>query len=108
MRREGAGDFVAKCGADVTLLDIRMPRVGGIEATKDIRAKNPDAKVVMLTTAGTDEEVYCALEAGAKGYVMKDSGADAIFDAVRTVAAGGEYVLVPFARPTCGARRPRR
>jgi len=89
---EGAGDFVAACGADVTLLDIRMPRVDGIAALKDIRAKNPDAKVVMLTTAGTEEEIYQALEAGAKGYVLKDDGADAIFDAVRTVAAGGEYV----------------
>ena len=89
---EGAGDFVASCGADVTLLDIRMPRVDGIAALKDIRAKNPDAKVVMLTTAGTDEEIYQALEAGAKGYVLKDEGADAIFDAVRTVAAGGEYI----------------
>ena len=44
---EGAGDFVADCGADVTLLDIRMPRVDGIAALRDIRARNPDAKVVM-------------------------------------------------------------
>ena len=92
---EGAGDFVAGCGADVTLLDIRMPRVDGIAALRDIRARDPDAKVVMLTTAGTDEEIYQALEAGAKGYVLKDEGADAIFDAVRTVAAGGEYVPEP-------------
>ena len=89
---EGAGDFVAKCCADVTLLDVRMPHVDGIAALKDIRAKNPDAKVIMLTTAGTDEEIYQALEAGAKGYVLKDDGADVIFEAVRTVAAGGEYV----------------
>ena len=89
---EGAGDFVASCGADVTLLDVRMPRIDGIAALKDIRAKNPDAKVIMLTTAGTDEEIYQALEAGAKGYVLKDAGADVIFEAVRTVAQGGEYV----------------
>ena len=89
---EGAGDFVAGCGADVTLLDIRMPRVDGIAALRDIRAKNPGAKVIMLTTAGTDEEIYQAIEAGAKGYVLKDEGADAIFEAVRTVAAGGEYI----------------
>ena len=89
---EGAGDFVAACRADVTLLDVRMPRVDGIAALKDIRAKNPGAKVVMLTTAGTDEEIYQALEAGAKGYVLKDDGADVIFEAVRTVAAGGEYI----------------
>ena len=75
---EGAGDFVADCGADVTLLDIRMPRVDGIAALRDIRARNPDAKVVMLTTAGTDEEIYQALESGAKGYVLKDAGADPV------------------------------
>ena len=55
---EGAGDFVANCRADVTLLDVRMPRVDGVAALKDIRAKNPGAKVVMLTTAGCGGSRY--------------------------------------------------
>ena len=89
---EGAGAAVEKAAADVTLLDIRMPRVDGIVALREIRAANPEAKVVMLTTSGTDESVYQALEAGAAGYVMKDAGSEAILEAVRTVAAGGRYV----------------
>lgn len=89
---EGAGDFVVSSGADVTLLDVRMPHVDGIAALKDIRAKKPDAKVVMLTTAGTDEAVYQSIEAGAMGYVLKDDGSDVISEAVRTVMSGEKYI----------------
>ena len=89
---ENAGAAVVRSGADVTLLDIRMPKVDDIAALKDIRAADPAAKVVMLTTSGTDESIFQALEAGAAGYVMKDVGSDAIVEAVRAVAAGGRYV----------------
>ena len=86
---ENAGAAVVRSGADVTLLDIRMPKVDGLAALKDIRAADPAAKVVMLTTSGTDESIFQALEAGAAGYVMKDVGSDAIVEAARAVAAGG-------------------
>lgn len=89
---EGAADFVAACKSDVTLLDIRMPRVDGLVALRKIRAKNPSAKVIMLTTAGTDEEIYQAIELGANGYVLTDDGADEIFAAIRAVAEGGTYL----------------
>ena len=66
----GAADFVARVKPDVTLLDIRMPGTDGIAALEEILAANPKAKVVMLTTSGTDEDIYRSLELGAKGYVL--------------------------------------
>lgn len=89
---EGAVDFVAKIKPDVVLLDIRMPGKDGVAALRDILAANPSQKVVMLTTVGTEEDVYQSLTLGAKGYVMKDSAPNNIVDAIRTVAEGGKYV----------------
>ena len=89
---EGACAFVSKVQPDVVLLDIRMPGKDGIAALREILAEHPAQKVVMLTTAGTEEDVYQALNAGAKGYVMKDSAPNNIMDAIRAVAGGGTYV----------------
>ena len=69
----GAAAFVAEVRPDVLLLDIRMPGKDGVAALREILAADPGQRVVMLTTAGTEEDVYQALNAGAKGYVMKDS-----------------------------------
>lgn len=91
-RGEGAADFVGRVKPDVTLLDIRMPGKDGVEALGDILAAHPDAKVVMLTTSGTEEDIYRSLEQGAKGYVMKDGDSGDIMEAIRAVAAGGRYV----------------
>ena len=91
-RGEGAADFVERVKPDVTLLDIRMPGKDGVEALGDILAAHPDAKVVMLTTSGTEEDIYRSLEQGAKGYVMKDGDSGDIMEAIRAVAAGGRYV----------------
>ena len=89
---EGALGFVEKTKPDVLLMDIRMPGKGGVEALREIIAAHPQQKVVMLTTVGTEEDVYQALNAGAKGYVMKDSAPNNIVDAIRAVAEGGSYI----------------
>lgn len=88
----GAAAFVAETQSDVTLLDIRMPHVDGIAALKEILAADPAAKVVMLTTVGTEEAVCQALRLGAKGYVIKDGKTEGIIEAIRTVVDGGEYL----------------
>lgn len=80
--------------ADVVLLDIRMPRVDGIAATRAVRARPRPPEVVVLTTFDTDENVLLALRAGASGYLLKDSPPGAIAEAVRRVAAG-EPILSP-------------
>lgn len=89
---EGARAFVESVRPDVLLLDIRMPGKGGVEALREILAAFPDERVVMLTTAGTEEDVYQAISAGARGYVMKDSAPGDIVEAIRAVAAGQTYV----------------
>lgn len=89
---DGAAAFVARVKSDVTLLDIRMPRKDGITALQEILLLNPAAKVVMLTTVGTEEDVFRALKLGAKGYVVKDGETEEIARAVRTVFNGGTYM----------------
>jgi DNA-binding NarL/FixJ family response regulator len=72
----------------VTLMDIRMPELDGLEATRRILATDPAARVLILTTFDLDEYVYEALTAGASGFVLKDDPAEQLIAAVRTVAAG--------------------
>jgi DNA-binding NarL/FixJ family response regulator len=79
---------------DVVLMDIRMPRVSGIEATRRVRALDSPPAVVVLTTFDLDEHVYDALEAGACGFLLKDVPAAQLSQAIR-VAASGEAMLAP-------------
>jgi DNA-binding NarL/FixJ family response regulator len=72
----------------VVLMDIRMPEIDGLEATRRILAANQAARILILTTFGLDEYVYEALRAGASGFVLKDDPAEQLISAVRTVAAG--------------------
>ena len=72
----------------VVLMDIRMPELDGLEATRRILATDPDARVLILTTFDLDEYVYEALRVGASGFVLKDDPAEQLIAAVRTVAAG--------------------
>ena len=73
---------------DVILMDLRMPRVDGVEATRRLRVSHPEIKVVVLTTYADDRSVIDALRAGALGYLTKDAGADEIRQALQRVASG--------------------
>jgi DNA-binding NarL/FixJ family response regulator len=73
---------------DVTLMDLRMPEVDGIEATKRIRAESPDAKIIALTSFDGDQEIYRALEAGVRGYLLKEMVHTEVVRAIRLVHSG--------------------
>jgi DNA-binding NarL/FixJ family response regulator len=87
-------DAVKSLGPDVVLMDIRMPNLDGIEATRRIAATGSSSRILILTTFDLDEYVYDALRAGASGFLLKDAGADELIHAVRVVAAG-EALLAP-------------
>jgi DNA-binding NarL/FixJ family response regulator len=79
---------------DVILMDVRMPEVDGIEATRQITETTPDSKVIVLTTFDLDDYVYGALRAGASGFLLKDAPADDLIAAIRVVAKG-DALLAP-------------
>ncbi|MFI6941344.1 response regulator [Streptomyces sp. NPDC050418] len=85
---------VAELRPDVVLMDIRMPEMNGIEATREIVASDAATKVLVLTTFDLDEYVYEALRAGASGFLLKDASARQLAEGVRVVAAG-EALLAP-------------
>ncbi|MET7514172.1 response regulator transcription factor [Streptomyces sp. NPDC005480] len=85
---------VRELSPDVVLMDIRMPELNGIEATREIAAMDRGAKVLVLTTFDLDEYVYQALRAGASGFLLKDASARQLADGVRVVAQG-EALLAP-------------
>jgi DNA-binding NarL/FixJ family response regulator len=79
---------------DVLLMDVRMPDVDGIEATRQLVVGNTRARILMLTTFDLDEYVYRAMKAGASGFLLKDATREQLVGAIRTVA-GGESLLAP-------------
>ncbi|MEU6672611.1 response regulator transcription factor [Streptomyces sp. NPDC046853] len=85
---EEAVRLVAELAPDVVLMDLRMPRVDGAEATRRIRAEHPGTQVVVLTTYADDDSLFPALRAGARGYLTKDAGGDEIVRAVEDVLSG--------------------
>lgn len=89
-----AVELVRSLEPDVTLMDIRMPGLDGIEATRRIIDTTEHARVLVLTTYGLDENVYAALKAGAAGFLVKTDSPESLVDAVRVVAAG-ESPLAP-------------
>jgi len=81
---------------DVVLMDIRMPVLDGVAATRLIRERHPDTRVLVLTTFDLDEYVYAALQAGAGGFLLKDAGPEDLLTAIRAVYAG-DAVVAPSA-----------
>jgi DNA-binding NarL/FixJ family response regulator len=93
---QSAVDLVARTRPDVVLMDIRMPGLDGIEATRRLVAASPATRVLMLTTFGLDSYVYESLRAGASGFMLKDATPEELVGAVRIVASG-EAILAPAA-----------
>ncbi|HXU76479.1 MAG TPA: response regulator transcription factor [Methylomirabilota bacterium] len=77
---------------DLVLMDLRMPVKDGIRATSEIRSKHPEARVLMLTTFDGDTDIHRAVQAGAQGYVLKNSTGDKLIPALRAVAAGQRWM----------------
>jgi NarL family two-component system response regulator LiaR len=87
-----AVDMVADKGPDLVLMDLKMPILNGVEATRQIKTKYPDVKVLVLTTYADDEWVFDAIQAGASGYLLKDTPREDLMKAVRGTVAGKTYV----------------
>ena len=79
---------------DIVLMDLQMPRLDGVEAIRQIRARHADVQTIVLTTYGDDDSIFRGIEAGARGYLLKDAPRDELFRAVRAVARG-ESLLQP-------------
>jgi two-component system NarL family response regulator len=88
----GAVALYRELHPDVLLVDLRMPGLSGVEVITAVRAESPDARAIVLTTFDGDEDVFRALEAGARGYLLKDSTTAELLEAIRAVYAGRRCV----------------
>jgi DNA-binding NarL/FixJ family response regulator len=98
-------EIVARERPDVVLMDLSMPNVDGVGATRRIVAANPDARVIVLTSFGDDRHIADALDAGAVGYMLKHAGPDELLDAIRAAAAGDSPLDPKAARVLLASRR---
>ena len=89
-----AVDRAASLGPDIILMDLQMPRLGGVDAIRLIRERHPAVQTIVLTTYGDDDSIFQGIAAGARGYLLKDAPRDELFRAVRAVARG-ESLLQP-------------
>ena len=85
-------EIVAEKKPDLVLMDLKMPVLNGVEATRQIREKYPDIKVLVLTTYDDDEWVFDAVKAGASGYLLKDTPREELVKAIRGTVTGRTYV----------------
>ena len=83
-----AVELAQSLGPDIILLDLLMPNKDGIEATREIKAEDPDARILIITSFAEDENVYQAIKAGALGYLLKDSSPQELLQAIHNVCAG--------------------
>jgi len=89
---EGALALFEQQRPDVMLLDLEMPGMDGVEVIRQLKSKNPDVKIVVFTAFDTDERILSALQAGAKGYLLKGVPRSELFDAIRIVHSGGSLL----------------
>ena len=87
-----AAELALRLKPDVILMDLRMPVMSGVEAMRAIGRDDPDVKTIVLTTFDTDEYIYDAIEAGARGYLLKDTSREELFSAVRAVCRGESQI----------------
>jgi DNA-binding NarL/FixJ family response regulator len=98
---------VERLGADVVLMDLRMPQMGGVEAIRRLRERAPSVRVLVLTTYDTDSDVLPAIEAGATGYLLKDAPREELVRAVRAAFEGQPVLSPAVAKRLMGqVRRP--
>jgi two-component system response regulator NreC len=90
--------YVSELQPDVVLIDISMPGMNGIEATRQIRQNYPDVKVVILSMHSNEEYVFQVLRVGASGYVLKQSDSSEVLTAIRAALAGGSFLSPPISR----------
>lgn len=91
-----AFEQVGELKPDIVLMDLRMPLMDGVEATRKIKATYPDTNVIILTTFDDDNDLFDGLKAGAVGYLLKDISSEQLFEGIRS-AARGEFFLMPSA-----------
>src|SRR5262245_56646906 len=87
-----AGDLWKKNGPDVTLMELRMPVLDGVNSIYEIRAADPNARIIVLTTFDGDEDIYRGMRAGAKSYLLKDARREELFQCIREVHAGKTFI----------------
>lgn len=97
-----AVDLFRQHQPDVTLMDLRLPTLSGVEAVKQIRREFPAARIIVLTTFDGDEDIYRALQAGARGYLLKGMFGEELIDAIRAVHSGKSRIPPVIAERLAG------
>ncbi len=92
-----AVDLFSRHQPDITLMDLRLPQMNGVDAIVKIRGAFPQARIIVLTTFDGDEDIYRALQAGARGYLLKGMTGDELMDAIRSVHGGKTRIPAPVA-----------
>lgn len=93
------------CKPDITLIDLRLPGISGVETIRQIRLKDPSARFIVLTTYEGDEDIHQAMEAGASGYLVKGLPQEMLVNAVLSVHGGGRFLPPPMSQ-TLATRTP--